>query len=540
MTRPWKHPKTGVYQFRRAVPEDLRALVGRREEKRSLRTKDPAEARQRHALVLAEVEERWAALRAGPKSLSEPEAHQLAAVCYDSWLEAHRSRASEQTAWHTGLFERMWVEAAPVDFAVGLDVLTRFDPDETVVRRQEGWCRAAADDLLAAKGLVVDDASRLRVAKAIGAAIQRASLVLARLAQGEPDEGQAALAPRAHVAADMGSSATVTVVSRAAGLAKGAARVSLKGLVEDWWREARASGRKPSTYESYRHAFQGLSAYLKHDDAGRVSPEDVVAYKDHRLTTPNAKTGRAASAKTVKDSDLAAFKTVFGWAVANRKLEINPAVGITLKVGKAPRLRPKGFTDEEAQALLAHALAYRPGEQEQANTAAAKRWVPWLMAFTGARVGELAQLRRQDVTRRGEHWVVRITPEAGTVKTNQAREVVLHRQLVEQGFPAFVQGSSGGHLFLTPADDGDVLGPLQGVKNRLAEFAREVVADPRVAPNHGWRHRFKTVGREAGVDHRTLDAIQGHAPRSDGEDYGDVTLPVIAAGIARLPRYDLA
>ena len=42
-----------------------------------------------------------------------------------------------------------------------------------------------------------------------------------------------------------------------------------------------------------------------------------------------------------------------------------------------------------------------------------------------------------------------------------------------------------------------MLGPLQGLKNRLAEFAREIVTDPNVAPMHGWRHRFKTVGMEA-------------------------------------------
>lgn len=310
-------------------------------------------------------------------------------------------------------------------------------------------------------------------------------------------------------------------------------------MVEDWWREGKASGLKPSTYESYRHAFEGLSAFLKHNDARQVTPEDVVRFKDHRLSVPNERTGRVASAKTVKHSDLTAFKTVFAWAVDNFRLEANPAVGITLKLAKPQKTRPRWFFEEEAQAILCHALAYRPGEQEQANTAAAKRWVPWLMAFTGARVGELAQLRRQDVTRRGELWVLCITPEAGTVKTNEAREVVLHPQLVEQGFPAFVQGAGEGHLFLTPAKDGDVLGPLQGVKNRLAEFAREVVTDPRVAPNHGWRHRFKTVGLEAGIDHRILDAIQGHAPRSNGEGYGDVTLRVIAAAIARLPHYDV-
>ena len=42
MSRPWKHPNSGVYSLRKGVPEDLRALVGKREEKRSLRTRDPA------------------------------------------------------------------------------------------------------------------------------------------------------------------------------------------------------------------------------------------------------------------------------------------------------------------------------------------------------------------------------------------------------------------------------------------------------------------------------------------------------------------
>lgn len=104
-------------------------------------------------------------------------------------------------------------------------------------------------------------------------------------------------------------------------------------------------------------------------------------------------------------------------------------------------------------------------------------------------------------------------------------------------FPEFVARSGNGHLFLTPNRNGDVLGPLQGVKNRLGEFAREVVTDPNVAPNHGWRHRFKTVGMEAGVSERVLDAICGHAPRTVGAAYGEVTLKARVNAIAKLPRY---
>ena len=110
--------------------------------------------------------------------------------------------------------------------------------------------------------------------------------------------------------------------------------------------------------------------------------------------------------------------------------------------------------------------------------------------------------------------MIRLTPEAGTIKTNEARTVVLHAHLIELGFPAFVEAAPPGHLFLKPSKSGDVLGPLQGLKNRLAEFSRTIVRDPNVAPMHGFRHRFKTVGMEAGVPTRVLDAIQGHAPRT--------------------------
>jgi site-specific recombinase XerD len=132
-----------------------------------------------------------------------------------------------------------------------------------------------------------------------------------------------------------------------------------------------------------------------------------------------------------------------------------------------------------------------------------------------------------------------ITPEAGTVKTNEAREVVLHPHLAELGFTAFVQKAAPGHLFITLSSSGGVAGPLQGVKNRIAEFVRTVVPDKNVAPSHGWRHRFKTVGIEAGIEHRILDAIQDHSSRNAAEGYGEVTIKTQAAAIAKLPRYNV-
>ena len=68
----------------------LRLLVGKQEEKRSLKTRDPAEAKRRHLQALTELEKQWENLRAGTRTLSEREAHDLASVAHDRWLEMHR------------------------------------------------------------------------------------------------------------------------------------------------------------------------------------------------------------------------------------------------------------------------------------------------------------------------------------------------------------------------------------------------------------------------------------------------------------------
>jgi hypothetical protein len=69
MARPWKHPKTGIYWLRKRIPDDLRPLLGKREEKRNLGTRDPNEAKRFHARALAELGERWANLRSGPRAV---------------------------------------------------------------------------------------------------------------------------------------------------------------------------------------------------------------------------------------------------------------------------------------------------------------------------------------------------------------------------------------------------------------------------------------------------------------------------------------
>ena len=68
-----KHPKTGVYYFRRAIPEDIRHAFGsKRETKNSLGTKDYAKAKRLAMEEAVQLEDQFKQARnAEPISVSE-------------------------------------------------------------------------------------------------------------------------------------------------------------------------------------------------------------------------------------------------------------------------------------------------------------------------------------------------------------------------------------------------------------------------------------------------------------------------------------
>lgn len=382
-----------------------------------------------------------------------------------------------------------------------------------------------ADVILARKGIRIDEESRAKLLQQIARAMDDAAEKLRRNAQGDyrPDEN----ASRFPEWKEKLQTPTPTA----------AVALTITGLRDAWGKVAVAAGKaSESTLEAYGHSVRKLTAFLGHDDATRVTPEDIVAFKDARLVEINSRTRKPISAKTVNDVDLSALKTVFGWAVRNRKLPSNPAAGITVAVAEPIRIRPKGFTDAEALAILKHARAYKSAGRESPKTSAAKRWVPWLCAYTGARVGEMVQLRKEDLRREGDVYVIQITPEARTVKGRRFRDVPLHPHLVELGLPGFVHAAQNGYLFITLTKKGGWRGPWQAVKNRVSEFVREVVNDPQVKPNHGWRHRFITMCRQHGVDQEIRRMITGH--KGEGVDEAVYGEPGgLYREVCKLPQY---
>ncbi|MCB8819281.1 DUF6538 domain-containing protein [Microvirga rosea] len=289
MSRPWKHPKTGIYWLRRGVPDDLRAIIGKREIKLSLKTKDPEKAKQEHLKALTELEEQWKNLRAGSKSLSEREAHELAWAVHDTWLTAYRDNPSQQTSCNTDIGGDLW-KPSSFDLGTPLEVRLMGDPARGAHRAHEFLCREEASALAQARGLILDEQSQERLAKAIGAAIQRPCLTLAQFAKG--DYGQGAFVPASNVPIIIPSASP-----------RGAHKlVSFDDLVKG--RSAEKRPAEKTVYE-WKRVLKELKAFLKHNDATRITAQDLVIWKN-TLIAANLRP------KTIRDAKLAPVRLLWG------------------------------------------------------------------------------------------------------------------------------------------------------------------------------------------------------------------------------------
>ena len=309
-------------------------------------------------------------------------------------------------------------------------------------------------------------------------------------------------------------------------------RVPFETIVNGYLLERKPA---PSTIKRWRPVFAHFKRWIGLDDAGKVSSDDIVRWKTELIQS-------GVSPRTVREVYLAAIKVVFGWAAENRKVQPNPTTGITVRVAKTVHLRERGFTAIEARTILRSALAGEHGQVSESHRRA-RRWVPFLCAYTGARVGEITQLRGCDFIQRDGVWAIRITPEAGSTKSGSARLVPLHSHLIEQGVVEMARAFASSPIFFNRSRGrgGDSAHPHhKKVGERLARWVRDLgVDDPHIQPNHAWRHLFKTLARRAGLDPEIRDVLQGHAPRSIGEQYGDWPLDVLAEGVERLPKFDI-
>jgi len=500
---PWKHPASGLYWFRRRVPEELRVLVGKREERFSLGTREPAEAKRRHALKAAEVEQRWANLRLGPQKLGWEEAVQLGGTVAAQWSQQLAADPHQSLFWDTTVGSLLWKSAPGAKGSFYTDALETLDP---AIRRQgelEGWCKQAADSLLKDRGSDPSPENVVTLAKAISISMQRA-------------------ANEHHEYLEGRSNRSTTFFSATPNVARLTSKsVDLEKVVSGWATEKNPNKK---TLYTWRRVVGELAKFVGHTDATSITPDNLVAWKADLLA-------KNLKAKTIRDGKLAPVRAIFQWGVDNRLLRENPAHRITIDLKARSSEKIRGFTDEEAIKILAAARKEKDP---------VRRWVPWLCAYSGARVSEVCQLRKEDIKKIDGIWCVAFAAEAGSLKNvNSERVVPLHPAIEGEGFLKYVSSSAVGPLFsaLSP----DRFGSRGGNGTKvLSRWVRSLgLDDLRLSPNHSWRHRIKTQGRRHGLASDLLDAMTGHGRKTVADTYGEFPPEAMLRELCKIPTLNV-
>jgi hypothetical protein len=367
--------KSGAFKDRIRLPEDVRieyqALYGPAWEEKFHKAADtpPDKARAEHAAWAAKVKSRIAALRhsKGGKGvdLTQRQADGLAGDWYRWFTSQHLDNPGSPKGWST-LREVLWdiaetagdPETREADFN---------DPEVLSAIESE----ARAGQFLTDRGAALTVAGRTSFLSAVAREFRQATETLERRARGDwsKDKHLDQLAPfepltslSAAGNAKLGSAASSAGVSPSA-----SASQVFQAYILD-------KQPKTSTISRWRVVFTALDAARETDGADW----DAQQWLDSLRT-------ESRSARTVRDIWLSAARTVFAWAVRKRRVPANPFEGCTVEVPRTSQTREteKEFTEAEAQTILrASAALGNPMDP----WGAAKRWVPWLCAYTGARV----------------------------------------------------------------------------------------------------------------------------------------------------------
>ncbi|WP_175911903.1 tyrosine-type recombinase/integrase [Burkholderia sp. BCC1640] len=163
-----------------------------------------------------------------------------------------------------------------------------------------------------------------------------------------------------------------------------------------------------------------------------------------------------------------------------------------------------------------------------------------LLLHTGARVGEIAQLRCEDFVAINGVLAIHITAEAGTVKTAESeRYVPLADHLrCDPWFSDWLTETMGKTGHAMPSLHGRVHTPAETYTRWFAKLRKELrLPLGRLAGTHKFRHWMRSSLAAKDVSENTADSITGHAAQgSSGRRIytAAATLPAMLDALNRL------
>ena len=485
----------------------------------SLRTRNLDVAKAREGVARSELHKLFNAVGRGPTTISQRQMVGLAGSVYNLFADAFGENPGKPEKWAAWkAFNRAAgegritsaqsvrpepfdeVEAAKNRFGADLTTGINSLPRNETLEGLESRFGEITNWVLAHHDLEVDGETRKALLVEVYKAAQDAGWRLKRNAEGDysPDPKQERFPPF-----------------------EKQPQLTLSELFERWKSEVRPA---TSTTLVWKIVLNDFTNYICHENVKQITDTDVIGWKDYLVA-------KGLKSSTINNSYLVGLRTILNFAVNNKLISKNPAEKIKVAYRKNSEQKQLPYNDEEVARLLWLA-------KQQVNPM--RRWLPWLAALSGARIGELAQLWGSAIKfENGVYFMeIKPAPDGGSLKTpNSERRVPLHPVLIKDGFLDFVKTKGEGPLFYQRGSgDPNKLHASKGVTNHMAAWVRKQgFNDPRKAPNHALRHWWKSTAARIGMQDSLADAIQGHAGRSVASTYRHFDLETLATGVAAIP-----
>ncbi|QDM16755.1 site-specific integrase [Tardiphaga sp. vice352] len=253
----------------------------------------------------------------------------------------------------------------------------------------------------------------------------------------------------------------------------------------------------------------------------------------------NEKLGKPAIQVRTINRYLSALGGFSTWLLSNDFIKDNPMTGMYLNFDRDEK-KVHPYTPAQLKTIFSSPLFTSCAGKKREHEAGAEKvrdwryWIPLIALYTGARLGEIAQLMPGDIRQLHGVWIFHVTKEGAagkSVKTKGSQRVIpMHSKLVEIGlldYHASKMATPDSSMF--PEIERDARGFVSGKPSMFFnDYFREIgVKADRTRNFHSLRHGMADAFRVNHMDEE-FAVLLGHAKATTTGRYGNVKEGVLS------------
>jgi integrase len=269
-----------------------------------------------------------------------------------------------------------------------------------------------------------------------------------------------------------------------------------------------------------------------------------------RVIEKNALNGKPPISQKTINKYLSGFGSFAEWLLHNEFIENDVMRGMYLNLNKRAKTRFP-YTPEQLKTIFHSPLfgkcagdgkEHEPGDIVTRDW---RYWIAWIGLYTGARLGEIAQLLTADVRQSHGTWIFHITREGSALKSTKTdgsqRVVPIHSELIRLGFLDYHASiTARGEKQLFPEIKPDLTGRFSATPSEFfnAYFRRIGVKLDRSVNFHSFRHGIADAFRRAGYLDEQFGILLGHSKASTTGTYGILPQGILSERVKMIQAVD--